>query len=327
MDTVTTVLGEVNADSLGRVLPHEHIASVYGRWGKQIDHPEPAWEETVFEHYLPMFVELRECFGCQTIVECSPSYAFRQVRDLEVWAELSRQSGVNIVVSTGFYIPGYRPADFSDRSISQLADGMIHEAMVGMEDTGVRAGIIKVALGDFGSDDRKLLKAAAVTQRETGLTITTHVCSPEIRRGTLDLLEGAGVSPERITLGHADDNATLPELLALVQRGCNVLLTIWGIQNMQRIGWRLPALPKFHSPGLVAGLVAEGLVDQVMVSIDYSGGFEEGEFVQDLYDVPGRTHLYLFTHVLHTLAKMGVPEEAVERILCDNPRRMLVAGS
>jgi len=90
----------------------------------------------------------------------------------------------------------------------------------------------------------------------------------------LDLLEGAGVPPERVYIGHADDNATLPELLALARRGCNLLLTIWGITNPRTIGWSLPALPKYHSPGLVAGLVAEGHASQVLVSIDYAAGNE-----------------------------------------------------
>jgi predicted metal-dependent phosphotriesterase family hydrolase len=142
----------------------------------------------------------------------------------------------------------------------------------------------------------------------------------------LDIMEGAGVRPERVYLGHADDNATLPELLALVQRGANVLFTIWGIQNMTRIGWRLPALPRYHSPGLVAGLVAEGHGRQVLMSIDHTGGFEEGEFVSDLYDVEGRTPLFMFTYVLEALRKMGVRDQDIEHIMRENPRRMLASA-
>jgi phosphotriesterase-related protein len=325
-NTIPTVLGSAPLDDLGRVLPHEHIASVHGRWGKQRDAPALAWETMVLDHYSPLLDQLHRDHDCRTIVEVSPSWGFRQARDLEVWAELSRRTGVNIVVSSGYYVGGVRPPDFAQRSVSALADLIVREAASGVAGTGVRAGIIKIAVGDFGADDRKLCRAAAIAQRETGLSITTHTCTPRVRTGVLDIMEGAGVPPERIYLGHADDNATLPELLSLVQRGCSVLLTIWGIQDPVRIGWRLPALPRYHSPGLVAGLIAEGHRDRVLMSIDYSGGIEEGELVPDLYQVEERTHLYMFTHVLDSLRKMGVSDDHIEHIMRVNPREMLRAA-
>ena len=322
-DTFSTVLGTASLADVGRVLPHEHIASVYGRFGQQQDEPSPEWEETVLAHYMPLLNRLREEHDCRTIVEVSPSWGFRQAGDLEVWAELSRRTGVHIAVSSGYYVASIRPPDFAERSLNALADLIIQETTEGIAGTDVRAGIIKIAVGDFGEDDRKLVRAAAVAQHETGLSVTTHTCSPRVRHGMIDILEGAGVPPERVYLGHADDNATLPELLGLVQRGANVLLTIWGIQDMARIGWRLPTLPRSHSPGLVAGLIAEGHGHQVLMSIDYSGGFEDGRLVQDLYCVEGRTHLYMFTHVLDSLRKMGVSDDDIERIMRVNPREML----
>ncbi len=322
---IETVLGRVQPTQLGRVLPHEHIASVHGRWGRQQERPDPAWEEAVLARYLPLLQGLRQDYGCQTLVEVSPSWGFRQRRDLEVWAELSRRSGVNIVVATGYYVAPVRPPDFSERTIAALADGMIREATEGIDGSGVRAGIIKIAVDGLGGDDRKLVRAAAVAQAATGLSITTHTCTPEDRRGVLDLLEGAGVPPERVYLGHADTNATLPESLSLVRRGCNLLFTIWGITAPDTIGWRLGALPRYHSPGLVAGLVAEGHGAQALASVDYSAGFEGGRLVEDLYRVEGRTSAYLFSHSLDDMRRMGVPADAIERLLVDNPRRMLSA--
>jgi predicted metal-dependent phosphotriesterase family hydrolase len=325
MTTIPTVLGPLDPTALGRVLPHEHIASVYGRWGQQQPEPDPTWEAEVLAHYGPLLTRLRQEFDCHTLVEVSPSWGFRGPRDLEVWAELSRASGVHIVVATGFYVGKVRPPDFGDWSVARIADLMIREATEGILGSSVRAGILKVAVGDFDADDRKLVRAAALAQRETGLAITTHTCSPEVRRGVLDILEGAGVDPARIVLGHADDNATPVELLSLVARGCSVLLTIWGIRNPALIGWGLPVLPRFHSPSLVAALVAEGYAERVMISIDYSAGFEQGRFVPDLYEVEGRTYLYLFTQVLDTLRRVGLDDATIEHILRDNPRRMLTA--
>ena len=176
-NTVATVLDEVDLGDLGRVLPHEHIASVYGHWGQQQDEPDPEWEETVLAHYTPMLTRLYQEYDCRTIVEVSPSWGFRRARDLEVWAELTRRTGVNIVVSSGFYTARTRPPDFADRSANDLADLIIGEATEGVAGTSVKAGIIKIAVSEFGHDDRKLCRAAAIAQRETGLSITTHTAA------------------------------------------------------------------------------------------------------------------------------------------------------
>ena len=333
---VTTVLGEVPGDDLGCVLPHEHIASVYGVDEREVcilqgdgrrytsprsEQERAAWEQKVLDHYTPMLVRLRQQYDCRTMVEVSP-WGFRQARDLEVWAELSRQTGVNIVASTGYYAPVVRPANFAERTITQLADHMIKEISVGIDGTDVRAGIIKIGVGDFGADDRKLLKAAAIAQRETGLSVTTHGANQSI----LDLLEGAGVPPERVYLGHADVHPSLIDLLQLVRRGCSVLFTIWGIRNPAWIGWRWPVLPRYHSAELTAGLVAEGYGDQVLASIDGWAGFVEGRIVEYLYEVEGRSALYMFTHVSDLLRTFGVSDEAIACIQRGNPRRMLVAA-
>lgn len=318
-ETITTVLGPVSADSLGRVLPHEHILGANGRGlSLKLVVDLPPVDEIRAQH-LPLLTALATEHDCRTLVESSPT-GLRRREDVELWRELSRATGVHIVACTGYYTGALRPSTFAEQSAAAIAEGMIAEATDGILGTGVRAGIIKIAVDAFDAGDRKLCQAAAIAQRQTGLSISTHTCSPDVRRSVLDFLEGAGVPPERIYLGHADDNATLPELLYLARRGCNVLLTIWGIQWAARIGWTLPALPRYHSPGLLAGLIAEGHGGQVLMSIDFAAGIEDG-----YYGVEGRDYLYMFNHVLGDLRRMGVSDEDIDMVMRANPRRMLVA--
>jgi predicted metal-dependent phosphotriesterase family hydrolase len=96
------------------------------------------------------------------------------------------------------------------------------------------------------------------------------------------------------------------------------------VRNPRLIGWTPPVLPRYHGTELVAGMIAEGYGDQVLASIDYAVRFKDGQWIEDIYEVEGRTMLYLFTHVLDDLRRFGVPAEAIERILSDNPRRMLL---
>ena len=318
---VQTVLGPVDASSLGCILPHEHTA-VYRAYSSYS--PSEDSQAQVLAHMTPMYRRLREEFDCQTIVDATPIGMGRDVRLLQ---RVARATGMNIVCATGYYTSIGRPEDFEQKTAPELAEKMIREIVVGVDGTKVRAGIIKLAVGKWNAADRMLCKAAALAQQETGCTITTHTCSPSDRRGVLDFLEGAGVPPERICLGHADDNATTIESLELVRRGCNLLYTIWGIQDPQPIGWRLPALPKYHSAELVATMVAEGYRDQVMMSIDYAPFIDQDGSLDTshLYGVEGRTSLYMFTHVLGWLRDVfHLDQSTLQHIMCDNPRRSLM---
>lgn len=322
-NSVQTVLGAVSADKLGRTLAHEHICSVYGGWGKLLPEPKPEWEEAVLQHYTPLLTQLVQEHNCRTIVEVSPSWGGRGRRDLEVWGELSRRTGINIVTTAG-YLFGYAPLpdDFHERSAAQIADEFIRDVEEGMEGTDVRAGMLKAHVPE-SDDGLKFLSAIAIAQKETGAAVTT--CAGN-HRMILDFLEGAGVPPERIYLSHADAGGTILDLLALLRRGCSANFTIWGIQNPRLIGWSRGVIPKYYSAELMAAAIAEGFVKQVMPSIDYSAmsGFEDDCVKEDLYEVDGRTYLYAFTHALPQLKKFGVSDEDIETMLCDNPRRMLL---
>ena len=98
---IPTVLGTVRAQDLHRILPHEHIASVYGGWGRLADRPNPEWERAILEHYTPLLTRLASEFDCNAIIESTPGWGCRGARDFEVLAELSRRSGVHIIIATG----------------------------------------------------------------------------------------------------------------------------------------------------------------------------------------------------------------------------------
>jgi len=254
--------------------------------------------------------------------------------DMGLAANIARDSGMNLVLSTGWYVDQYakstldvcyRPPEFRDNTAETIAQGMIDDITVGMKGTGVKAGIIKIAVTDLGSgSDRKLLKAAAIAQRETGVSISTHTSPHSVRMGTLDYLEGAGVDPGRIYLGHSDaGNGGITESLALVKRGCSVLYTIWGIFNPNTIGWGGMPLARHFSSYVTAAMVDEGYADKVLFSIDYSVNYTNGDLYYSLYDIPERSPLYAFTYAVPQLKKLGVSQEDLDTIMIDNPRKML----
>ena len=122
-------------------------------------------------------------------------------RDPARLRELSRRTGVNIVMGCGHYIARAHPPGLADRSVSALADEMLRDLCDGRD--GVRAGVI----GEIGTSDpidpveRRVLLAACQAQRETGRALFVHL-DPWGHTGheVLDLCEAAGVPLDRVAL-------------------------------------------------------------------------------------------------------------------------------
>jgi len=119
---------------------------------------------------------------------------------------ISQKTGVHIITTTGFYFEQSWPEHFLHYSVDQLADHMVKEVEQGIDDTGVRAGHLKVGIKDLTSREEDALKAAVKAANRTGLSLTVHPgfgIGNDGRRIT-DILLRAGMPPERIILAHSD---------------------------------------------------------------------------------------------------------------------------
>ncbi len=102
--------------------------------------------------------------GGSTVVECSlPGIG----RDPIGMRKIALATGVNVICSTGWYTAISHPAFVAQHSVSELQEQMVRELTRGIDDTGIRAGFIKVALSSgspdapFTGDEEKVLRAAA----------------------------------------------------------------------------------------------------------------------------------------------------------------------
>ena len=79
-------------------------------------------------------------------------------------------------MGAGWYIDQVHPEDMNSRTETYLSKQMIKELTVGINDTTVKAGII----GEIGcswpltDNERKVLRAAATAQSETGAPSLIH---------------------------------------------------------------------------------------------------------------------------------------------------------
>src|SRR5690349_24234171 len=135
---VHTVLGEIDASSLGVTLPHEHVfassAGFMRAW------PEYFGGRARFLDTVASKLAALKRAGVDTIVDVTTIDTGRDVRFLR---EVSRRSGVQIVACTGHWLDP--SMSMAARTADELAEFFTLEITRGVEDTGIKPGVIKMA--------------------------------------------------------------------------------------------------------------------------------------------------------------------------------------
>ena len=199
---VQTVTGRVPADELGFTLPHEHTAITL--WG--IRNRWDYWELTADEPIVATELEAFRALGGSCLVDLTLPGVGRDPRWLR---RLAERTGLRIVMGAGWYREAYYPPEalIDRRSVESLADELVREFHEGVGETGIRPGI----LGEIGTDkpwvsaqEERVFRAVARASRATGMAVTTHAVMSDVGLAQLRTLEGAGVDPGRVVIGHAD---------------------------------------------------------------------------------------------------------------------------
>lgn len=313
MPHVQTVSGPIAPDELGFVLPHEHTGislwHIQDRWDY--------WELTPDEAIVVDELRAYRAAGGGTLVDLTLPGVGRDPERLRRWAAAS---GLNIVMGAGWYRTAYYPAEalIDRRSVDDLADELVREAVDGVGETGIRPGII----GEIGTDkpwlsaqEERVHRAAARASRRTGLAITTHAVLSPVGLDQLRIFEEEGVDPSRVVIGHADSYPVLEHYLEIVGRGANLEFDFLGMSftPMERYG-------EARIVGLLGELLDRGHVDRIFLSQDVC---HNGQ----LTAYGGNGYVYLLETFLPRLREAGVPESAIRAMTVDNPARILTVAT
>jgi phosphotriesterase-related protein len=184
----------------GSTLVHEHVLVDFGGMVS----PGRYDRDEVFRLARPKLEEVRK-LGCRCFLDCTPNYLGR---DSEMLARLSDAVGLEICTNTGIYGAADRkgvPAFVRDESAAQLAKRFIAEAVDGVG--GMKPRFIKtgVATAPLDELDHKLVRAAAIASRETGLTVASHTGRGRAALDQLDIFAAEKVSAEKFVWVHAQN--------------------------------------------------------------------------------------------------------------------------
>ncbi len=215
---IMTVTGPVSVKKMGKTLHHEHIlvdfigadSTGYHRWNR----------EEVVKKVLPYLLEARD-LGYKTIMECTPAFLGR---DPELLKMLSEKTGMYFVTNTGLYSAydgKYIPEELQTKTAKELAALWIDEAKNGIEGTGVYPGFIKIAVerGPLNELNRKVVEAACITHKATGLVIMSHTGPALPALQQLEILKEYGVDPSAFIWTHANNEKDWAKLLEAARMG------------------------------------------------------------------------------------------------------------
>lgn len=310
MAIINSVLGPMDTADMGFTLSHEHV--LVSSAGIQQIYPEFIDRAGTIARGIAD-LKAAHAEGLRTIIDVTTIDLGRDIRMLE---EVSRGSGVNIICATGTWRD--IPRVFWTATPDDIAPLYIREIQQGIEDTDIKAGVIKVAndMGGVTPEGEIILRAAARAHKATGVPISTHTWAPErVGEQQVAVFEDEGIDLNRVYVGHSNDTDDLGYLIGLLEKG------VW--IGLDRYPGRPEVLDWEARTQTAYRLIEAGYAHRIMLGHDWSVALlialREARKARDEANPDG--YLFITRRVLPRLSELGTSDDDIYKVMIDNPRR------
>ena len=230
-------------------------------------------------------------------------------RDVQYTSRLMKETGINIVSSTGYYIEPYVKPYVSDRSVEELTNIYIRDLTEGIDGTDIKAGVIgEIGWSADGPDEYELKawEAAAIAAVKTSCVVSVHPSRGRQMIKQTEFLISRGVLSEKIIIGHIEFFPTEEVLLNILKTGVNIGLDMVGKTSIQRDDYRA---------GVFKLVRDSGYLPNILLSTDICRR-------QDLKSFGSYGYVHLFETFIPKLKKLGITDDEINTVLIDNPKRI-----
>ena len=338
---VQTVLGLINPDELGVTSMHEHLiidfTVVFQKpedlIGRTKSYQPVSMQNLGWVRYDPFrsftnlslkdevtAVEEVKKFvasGGQSIVDTTSVGINRSPESL---ALISRMSGANIVMGSGYYIAASHPPSVSQKTENDIADEIVSDIIDGAQNTGVKIGFI----GEIGcswpltKNEKKVLRASAIAQSKTGASIVIHpgrdVQAPF---DIINILADSGADISRVVMSHIGRTYADVELvIKLARLGCYLSYDQFGWENSYFSYGSMDFPSDAMRIGYIKRIVDAGFVDQIVIGQDIA-------CKHLLQKYGGYGYAHLVDNVIPRLVSAGLTQDQVDIITKTNPANVL----
>lgn len=299
---IQSVTGTVTAAPGEAWLSHEHILVDF-IGADSIDSKK--WNhDSVMNATISYLQQLKE-YNVKYFVDATPAYLGRDVLLLE---KIAKKTGLTIITNTGFYgavSNKYIPAFAIEQKAEELAEIWINEYKNGIEGTTIKPGFIKISVDvadTLDAMDQKLVKAAAITHSETGLTIASHTGDAKALWPQLKILKEMKVSPNAFIWVHAQNEKDNNNYVLAAKEGCWI--------SLDGLGWDLEK----HIEKILFAKEHK-ILDRILISHD-AGWYDPQRQIQTI-----KPYTNIFTQLYPALVSKGFSKEELDRLISNNPAK------
>ena len=335
---VNSVQGPLTREALGVVSPHEHVfidISAFFEERPLADIKNPSEEKVKMEHlgqlnrdpyalkdnlslddYETQKKELMRfgAAGGHTVVDATMPGIGRDPQKLKKIAE---ESGVQIIMGTGYYVSSTHPEALNSMTEDEIADEMVRELTEGVD--GVKAGVIgEIGISEIFNDaERRVLRAAAIAHKKTDAGVLVHI-NPWTENGleASDILLNAGVAPERIAISHIDVENREEYVFAMLKKGVYVEFDNFGKEYFVEEEARRDGYGCFVTDVervlFLKKLIEAGYVSQILLSCDVC-------LKTLLRTYGGWGYDHVLRNIVPMMKEFGIAEADIDTMIRKNP--------
>ena len=298
---IQTVKGPIRPEELGITMCHEHLVLNLS--------PVRGDDDSNFSDINLIADEINKAkaYDVQSFIEVSCNDMGRDVKKLK---ELSQRCNVNIVAATGCYLEAYHTPWVKSCQVEELAELFYREITEGIDDTGIKAGVIgEVAAGQHGmaTSEEKVLTAAAMAGKRANCAVTTHCQLGGLALEQSALLQKNGMNPSKIILGHLDLVNDCDYLEAVLKTGVNI-----GFDTIGKVAY----LSDENRADNLMHLIEQGYEQQIVLSQDIS----RKSYMMAYGKFSGYTSV--IKDFVPLLKERGITKESLNYLLIENPARI-----
>ena len=300
--TIYSVTGPVTVLPGEIWLSHEHLLVDF-IGDDSIDSKK--WDRDSVINTLSPYLEEVKNHNVKYFVDATPAYLGRDVLLLE---KIAKKTGLTIITNTGFYGAvknKYIPAFAFDKKAEELAEIWINEYKNGIEGTTVKPGFIKIsvdATDTLDIMDQKLVKAAAITHLQTGLTIASHTGDAKALWPQLEIIKEMNVSPQAFIWVHAQNEKDNNNYLLAAKEGCWI--------SFDGLGWDLEK----HIEKILFAKEHK-VLNRILISHD-AGWYDPQKQTQTI-----RPYTNIFKQLYPALVSKDFSKEEFDLIISNNPAK------
>jgi phosphotriesterase-related protein len=307
---IMTVTGKMPIQNFGTILPHEHVITDF-LGAERLEKPRYQVEKAI-DIVLPHLLRLKQS-GVGLLFECTPNYIGRNVALLKT---LSERSGIAMVTNTGYYSAvdkKFLPQHAFTETAEAISKRWEREWQEGIGLSGIRPGFIKLGVGEGPLDEieAKLLRAALLLHKKSGLAIAMHTGDAAAANSEFEILAYEGVRASAMIWVHAQ-NASHGEREALAKKGVWISLD----------GANEPGMADYVE--MIAKMKESGLLSRLLLSHDDGWMVEEknGTVQMETYQNGNSTpYTSILELLLPQLVKSGFTQAEIDQLVKENPIR------